>query len=346
MRYRRLGRTDLEVSAICLGTMTYGEQNTEEDAFALMDYALDEGVTFFDTAEMYSTPPREQTYGRTEEIIGNWFADRGNRDKVILASKVLGGSSRFPYVRGGSLKLNRRHIEEAVNASLRRLKTDYIDLYQTHWPDRAANMFGQRGFAADADEEMTPLDHTLDVLGDLVKAGKIRHFGVSNETPWGVMRYLELAEQRGLPRAVSIQNPYSLLNRLFEVGLAEIAIREDCGLLAYAPMAGGVLSGKYLGGARPAGARFSLAPHMTRYFGPSAEQATGRYVAVARRHGLTPATLALTFVNTRPFVTSTIVGATTLDQLRADIATIDATLSDAALADIEAVHTAIPDPCP
>lgn len=346
MRYRRLGRTDLEVSAICLGTMTYGDQNTAEEGFALMDQALEEGVTFFDTAEMYSAPPREETYGRTEEIIGDWFGDRGTRDKVILASKVLGGSSRFPYVRGGDLKLNRRHIEEAVEASLRRLKTDYIDLYQTHWPDRAVNMFGQRGFVPDPDEDMTPLDHTLDVLGDLVKAGKIRHFGVSNETPWGVMRYLALAEQRGLPRAVSIQNPYSLLNRQFEVGLAEIAIREDCGLLPYAPMAGGVLSGKYLGGARPAGARFTRSPQMTRYFGPAAEQATGRYVAVARRHGLTPGALALAFVHSRPFVTSTIIGATTPDQLRADIASIDVTLSDAALADIEAVHTAIPDPCP
>ena len=346
MRYRRLGRTDVQVSVICLGTMTYGEQNTQDEAFEQMDYALDQGVNFFDTAEMYPTPPREQTYTRTEEIIGNWFEARANRDKVVLATKVLGPGSRFSYVRDGDLKLNRRHIEEAVNASLRRLKTDYIDLYQTHWPDRAVNIFGRRGFAPDAAEDMTALDHTLDVMGDLVKAGKIRFFGVSNETPWGLMRYLDLADQRDAPRAVTIQNPYSLLNRLFEVGLAEVAIREDCGLIAYAPMAGGVLSGKYLNGGRPPGARFTLNPQMSRYFGASADQATARYVAVAKRHGLDPGTMALAFVNDRPFLTSSIIGATTMDQLRGDIASVDVTLSDAVLDDIAAVHDVIPDPSP
>ena len=346
MQYRRLGRTDLMVSSVCLGTMTFGEQNSQDDAFQQMDYAVDQGVTFFDTAEMYPIPPRQDTYGRTEEMVGNWLAARGTRDKVILATKVLGPSPRFAYVRDGTLRLNRRHIEEAVNASLRRLKTDYIDLYQTHWPDRVANCFGRRGFAPDADEDMTPLDHTLDVLGDLVKAGKVRHVGVSNETPWGLMRSLDLADRQGLPRPVSIQNPYSLLNRLFEVGLAEIAIREQCGLLAYAPMAAGVLSGKYLNGRRPAGARFTLNPQASRYFGPNADQATARYVAVAERHGLAPGAMALAFVLDRPFVTSTIIGATTMDQLRADIASATLSLTDPVLADIDAVHTAIPDPCP
>ena len=345
-RRRTLGRTDIAVGPLCLGTMTFGHQNTAREAEAQMDQAVDAGVHFLDTAEMYPFPSAPGTWGLSESIVGDWMAARGNRDKMVVASKITGPGARLGHIRGGDLRFGPEQIRAAVDGSLKRLRTDYIDLYQLHWPQRSTNFFGQLGYRHKDGDTGTPLEETLGALADMVAAGKVRAVGVSNETPWGLMRLLALAEAAGLPRVAAIQNPYSLLNRLFEVGLAEIAIREDCGLLAYAPMAGGVLSGKYLGGARPAGARFSLAPHMTRYFGPSAEQATGRYVAVARRHGLTPATLALTFVNTRPFVTSTIVGATTLDQLRADIATIDATLSDAALADIEAVHTAIPDPCP
>ncbi len=348
MEFRRLGRTDLRVSAVCLGTMTWGFQNTEAEGHAQMDLAFDRGVTFWDTAEMYAVPPTAETYGRTEEIIGSWFASRGNRDKVVLATKAIGNAGTgFGWVRGGGAKLDRANLVRAVDDSLRRLRTDHIDLYQTHWPDRPTSRFGARIMPRpSAATDGTPIHETLAVLGDLVKAGKIRHIGVSNETSWGVMAHLMAAERLGLPRIVSIQNAYNLLNRTFEDGLAEVALREDVGLLAYSPLAGGTLSGKYMGGARPPGSRRAIDPRPSRYDKPRAEAAVGDYVAIARRHGLDPAQMALAWAHRQPFVTASIIGATSLDQLRADLDAFAIELPDAVLNEIEAVHTANPNPCP
>ena len=264
MEYRRLGRTELRVSAICLGTMTWGEQNSEAEAHAQMDFALDRGVNFWDAAEMYPVPPRAETYGRTESYIGSWLAGRGGRDRIVLATKVAGPDPRLTYVRDGRLRLDRRNIEAALDASLARLRTDYVDLYQLHWPDRRTNVFGRLGYDGPADDGGTPVEETLAALGDLVRAGKVRHVGLSNETAWGTMRHLAMAEAGRGPRMVSVQNPYSLLNRSFEVGLAEVAAREQCGLLAYSPLGMGVLSGKYLDGAAPAGARLTRFGHFRR----------------------------------------------------------------------------------
>ncbi len=347
MQYRQLGDTGIEVSAICLGTMTFGEQNSEAEAHAQLDRALAAGVNFIDTAEMYPVPPRAETQGRTEAIIGNWLAARGRRDDIVLASKVAGpGRDWLPYIRGGNNRLDRANIEAAVDASLQRLQTDYIDLYQLHWPDRPTNFFGQLGYTPPAEDDSVPLLETLQVLGDLVKAGKIRQVGVSNETPWGVMRLLALAEQHGLPRMVSIQNPYSLLNRSFEVGLAEIAWQEKVGLLAYSPLGFGVLSGKYLDGARPAGARLTLYENYTRYSSPQAQLATRAYVELAREHDLDPAQMALAFVVGRPFTTAAIIGATRMDQLESNLASADLVLSDEVLAGIEEIHQQYPNPSP
>ncbi|MBI1195634.1 MAG: NADP(H)-dependent aldo-keto reductase [Gammaproteobacteria bacterium] len=347
MIYRELGNTGLKVSAICLGTMTWGQQNTEAEAHAQLDAALDAGVNFVDTAEMYPVPPKAETYGRTERFIGSWLKARGNRDKVILASKVMSRSDDLNYVRGGDNRLDRKHIEAAVDASLERLQTDYLDLYQLHWPERRTNYFGRLGFEPDPGDDPTPLEETLEVLADLISSGKVRHVGISNETPWGAMRYLALSEARGLPRMVSIQNPYSLLNRTFEIGLAEIAIRESMGLLAYSPLAFGVLSGKYLHGARPENCRITLFDRFTRYTrNPLADEAVGAYVELARRHSLDPAQMALAYVNSRSFVTSTIIGATNLVQLKSDIASIDLDLSADVLSAIENIHNRIPNPCP
>jgi aryl-alcohol dehydrogenase-like predicted oxidoreductase len=347
MEYRRLGRTDIDVSVICLGTMTWGEQNSEADGHAQLDLALDRGVNFIDTAEMYAVPTKEETYGRTEEIIGTWIAARGRRDRVVLATKVTGPSDRFPYVRDGGSRLNRAHIEAAVDASLKRLQTDYIDLYQLHWPERDTKPFGPLGYQPGDDGDAVPLEETLDALDRVVRTGKVRHVGVSNETPWGTMRYMALADAGKGPRMVSIQNRYSLLMRAFEVGLAEVAVREQCGLLAYSPMAGGALSGKYLDGAKPPGARATLFPAFaTRYFTEQGVKATAAYVDVARKHGLDPGQMALAFVNTRPFVTANIIGATTLEQLDKDIASIDVSLSETVLDEIEAIHDTYTYPCP
>lgn len=346
MRYSPLGRTGLEVSRICLGTMTWGEQNSEREAHAQPDAALAAGVNFIDTAEMYPVPPKAETYGRTEEYIGSWFKARANRERVILATKVMSRSDDLTYVRGGNTRLTRANIEAALDASLRRLRTDYIDLYQLHWPDRRTNTFGRLGYVHDGADAPVPIEESLAALADLVTAGKVRHIGVSNETPWGLAQFLRLSQERGWPRIASIQNPYSLLNRSFEVGLAEFAHREDLGLLAYSPLGFGVLSGKYLDGARPEGARLTLFTRFRRYTGESAQQAVRAYTDLARRHGLDPARMALAYVNTRPFLTSTIIGATTLQQLRDNLASIELTLSDEVIAGIEAIHTAHPNPCP
>jgi aryl-alcohol dehydrogenase-like predicted oxidoreductase len=345
MEYRRLGRTDLAVSAICLGTMTFGKQNSEAEAHAQMDAAVAAGVNFLDTAEAYPVPVARDIQGRTESIIGTWLKSRRNRERIIVATKVLGRTRSMNFLRPGEARLDRRNIESAVDGSLSRLGTDYIDLYQLHWPDRRTNYFGELGYRHDAGDDPVPLEETLGVLADLAKAGKVRHVGVSNETPWGLMRHLELADRGCGPRMVSIQNPYSLVNRTFEVGLAEIAIREDCGLLAYSPLAFGVLTGKYLSG-RPANARLTLFPEFTRYTNPRAARATAAYVELARAHGLDPARMAIAYAVGRPFVTSVIIGATTLVQLACDIAGGDLRLSDAVLAGIEEIHRADPNPCP
>ncbi|MFP5439856.1 MAG: NADP(H)-dependent aldo-keto reductase [Gammaproteobacteria bacterium] len=348
MEYRELGTTGLKVSALCLGSMTWGEQNSEADGFAQMDLAVDRGINFIDTAEMYAVPPTDRTYGTTETIIGNWFRARpGMRQKIVLASKVCGQADWLPHVRDGSPRLNRKHIEAAIDGSLKRLQTDYLDLYQMHWPDRNTNFFGKLGYRqVDNDEVQTPIAETLEVLAGLVKAGKVRHVGISNETPWGTMRYLAEADSRGLPRIASIQNPYNLLNRTYEIGLAEISHREKVSLLVYSPLAFGVLSGKYLGGARPEGARISLFKRFSRYTNPQAEIATAKYIALAKEHGINPVQMALQYVTTRPFVTSNIIGATSIAQLGENIDSLSLKLSGEVLKGIEAIHVEQPNPAP
>ena len=346
MQLRRLGQTDLKVSALCLGTMTFGQQNTEAQAHAQLDRALEAGINFIDTAEMYPVPPMAETQGRTEEYIGSWLAARGARDRVVLATKVAGPGNWVSYLRGGKVRLDRPNIKAAIESSLKRLRTDYIDLYQLHWPDRETNYFGKLGYRHPEEDHSVPLLETLEVLDDLVTTGKVRHIGLSNETPWGTMRMLELAGKHGLPRPVSIQNPYNLLNRTFEIGLAEIAIREQCGLLAYSPMAFGVLSGKYVKGARPTGARLTLFQRFDRYSNPQADAAAADYVALAREHGLDPAQMALAWVTCQPFVTSNIIGATTMAQLEANLGSLDVELSGELVREIEAIHTQQPNPGP
>ena len=346
MEFRRLGRTDIEVSVICLGTMTWGEQNSESEAHQQLDYALDHQVNFIDTAEMYPVPPKPDTYTTTESYIGNWLKARGHRDKVVLASKAAGPAIWTNYIRDGELRFNRKHLSEALEASLKRLQTDYLDLYQLHWPERSTNYFGKLDYEHQQEQGLTPLLETLEVLNEFVKAGKIRHYGLSNETPWGAMKYLQVAEQHQLPRAVSIQNPYNLLNRSYEIGLAEVSHREDIGLLAYSPMAFGALSGKYLGGKRPAGARLTLFDRFTRYTSTRAEQATQAYVDLAHQHGLSPAQMALAFVNQRPFVTSNIIGATTMAQLQENIGSADIVLPTELYEALGQVHQDNPNPCP
>lgn len=346
MTLRRLGRTDLMVPALCLGTMTWGRQNTPEEGFAQMDVALDHGLFFWDTAEMYSAPPTPATYGRTEEIIGDWFARTGRRNEVLLASKVVGEAMGMDYIRGGTSRPDRKNIVEAVEASLRRLRTDHIDLYQLHWPDRQTDRFGRIVTHPATQPGEIPIEETLSVFADLIQAGKIRHLGVSNETPWGVMRYTAAADHLGLPRIVSIQNPYSLLNRTFEMGLSEVSLREDVSMLAYSPLGGGTLAGKYLDGAMPAGSRRAIDHRKSRYDLPRGEAATRDYVAIAHDNGLDPAAMAIAFVVSRSFVTSTIIGATTMGHLKVAIAAGSLTLPAEVLAALDAVHAVNPNPCP
>ena len=349
MIYRPLGRTGLNVSVIALGTMTWGEQNTEAEAHAQLDLALSLGVNFVDTAEMYPVPPKPETQGRTEQYIGTWLKKTGRRQDIVLASKATGPSrqaARPGHVRGGQLAFTRANLMLALDQSLQRLQTDHLDLYQLHWPDRSTNYFGALGYTHVANEDHTPIEETLDALQEMVKSGKVRHVGVSNETPWGLSRFLHNADTRDVPRVASIQNPYSLLNRSFEIGLAEFALREQVGLLAYSPLAFGVLSGKYLGGAKPAGARLSLFERFQRYNNPQADAATQAYVELFRQHGIDPAQGALAWVNSRPFVTANIIGATTLAQLQANIDSIALQLPEAVLTGLEAIHRRIPNPAP
>ena len=346
MEYNNLGQTDIKVSQICLGTMTWGEQNTEEEAHQQLNYAIESGINFIDVAEMYPVPPREETYGLTESYIGNWLSKRKDREKIILASKVAAKAEWLPYIRGGQIKLDKKNIVQALEDSLRRLKTDYIDLYQMHWPDRDTNFFGKLAYYHAPEKDGIPIAETLAVLDELVKQGKIRAIGISNETPWGCAEYLRISREKELPRIVSIQNPYNLLNRTFEIGISEFSHREQVGLLAYSPLAFGALSGKYLNNQKPEGARLTLFERFNRYLNPQATNATEAYVNLAKKNDLDPSQMALSYVSSRPFLTSNIIGATSMEQLKMDIESINIELSDDVIKDIESIHEKIPNPAP
>ncbi|CAM1359726.1 NADP(H)-dependent aldo-keto reductase [Tenacibaculum xiamenense] len=345
MKYTTLPNTDIKVSKICLGTMTWGNQNTEAEGHEQMDYALEQGVNFFDVAELYPVPANAETYGETEKIIGTWFKKTGNRDKVVLATKIAGAGDYTAHIRKDGF--SKRAIKEAIEGSLQRLQTDYIDLYQLHWPERGVNCFGVRDYPykVSAKEAENHLE-ILETLNDYVKQGIIKHIGLSNETPWGTMKYLQTSEQHNLPRPVTIQNSYSLIHRAYEYGMSEVSLREDIGLLAYSPLAFGILSGKYLGGKKPEGARVTLFPNFSRYSSAESAKAVGKYQEVAKKHGLTLAELSLAYVNQLPFVTSNIIGATKMDQLKENINSINIDLSEDILNEIEAVHSLIPNPAP
>ena len=341
MLYRKLGRTSLDVSLIGLGTMTWGQQNTEAEGHAQMDYALAHGVTLFDTAELYSIPPMPETAGSTERIIGSWFKSRKSRDKVILATKAVGRSSMTWFRKGGARgRITKEQLTEAINGSLMRLGTEYIDLYQLHWPDRAMpwgsnpSRYVQSEFKGDG----APFAETLDVLAGFVKAGKVRHIGISNESAWGTMSYLADSTANSLPRVASIQNAYNLLNRTFDVALAEVAMRENVSLLAYSPLAQGYLTGKYLDGALPAGSRSALFNRGQRYELDATDDAIRAYLHIARDFGIDPAQLAIAFVNQQPFVASNLIGATSMAQLETNLAAIDVTLTPEINTRIDAVH--------
>ena len=349
MKYRKLGTTNIDVSVICLGTMTFGEQNSQQEGFDQMDYALKRGINFFDTAELYPIMPRKETYGKTEEIIGNWFKQRKNRSKVILASKIASKTENdLSWIREGAQKLgfDKKNMNAAIDASLQRLQTDYIDLYQLHWPERKVPKFGKLDFEYDLyDNEWTQIEEVLDNLNNLIKSGKIRYVGLSNETPWGVMKFLQVAKEKNLPRMMSIQNVYSLVNRVFDIANSEVSIRENCGLLAYSPLAGGRLSGKYIN-QQPKNARYTLWPsRFDRHHTKRGEKAIAKYVSLAKKYNITPSTFANAYVNDRPFVTSNIIGATTIEQLRENIDSIDITLSNEILQEIEDIHLSDPNPC-
>ena len=345
MEFRKLGTTDIDVSVICLGTMTFGEQNTEKEAHEQLDYALDNDVNFIDTAEMYSIPPRQETCGSTERFIGSWDKLQTHRDKIVLATKAVGPAAFASYIRNGEVQFNLKNLQRAIDGSLKNLKTDYVDLYQLHWPERPTNFFGQLGYKHQ-ETDFTPFEEVLEALAEIKKQGKVKHFGLSNESAWGAMKYLSVSDSKGLPRMMSIQNPYNLLNRSYEVGLAEVSHRENIGLLAYSPMAFGALSGKYLNGARPEGCRITKWPSYGRYTNPQAEIATQKYCNIAEKYGMKPSQLALAFVNTRPFVTSNIIGATNLNQLKDNIDSINIKLSDELLEEINLVHSEISNPSP
>ena len=349
MKYRPLGHTDLKVSLICLGTMTWGEQNSKHDAFEQLDYAVEHGINFIDTAEMYAVPPRKETYGLTERYLGEWLSKQAQREQIIIATKVMGRSGRFPYARphlhGGETRLDRQSIIEACDASLKRLQTDYIDVYQLHWPDRQVNIFGQLGYQFNPDDDPVDLLESLQAMNELVNAGKVRYIGLSNESPWGTMECLRLAEKHHLPRVVSIQNPYNLLNRAYEFGMAEVSCLEKVGLLAYSPLAMGVLSGKYENGARPEGSRMQLfGEYFTKYIASDVMAIVDRYVGIARKFDLDPAVMAHAFVNQQAFTTSNIIGATNLDQIQAALDSVDIRLSEQNLQAISEVHSKYPHP--
>ena len=345
MKFKKLGTTDLDVSLICLGTMTWGTQNTEKDAFEQMDYSIDKGINFFDTAELYSVPPNSDSYGKTEAMIGNWFEKRKNREKIILATKVAGPGCN--WIRGGGNNFDEKTIGEAIDGSLKRLKTDYIDLYQLHWPERSTNFFGKRDYTLDSEEgDWNSFESVLKALEKFIKSGKIRYIGMSNETPYGLSKYIELSKNKNLPRMMSVQNPYNLVNRTYEIGMSEISIREKCGLLVYYPLATGALSGKYRNGQMPKNSRQALFKGWERHLNPLARRAYEEYYKLAKEHEMTMAQLAQAFVNSRPFVTSNIIGATTLDQLKENIDSVNIELSDEIMKKINVIHNNNPNPSP
>ena len=349
MQFKPLANTGILVPEICLGTMTFAEQNTQAEGFAQLDYALERGLNFWDTAEMYPVPPKSETQGATERIIGNWFAERGGRDNVILATKIAGPSQGGSQIRNGQTRYTATEIASALDGNLQRLKTDYIDLYQLHWPQRPTNFFGKLGYdnaEANNDQEVTALEETLLALSDEVKKGRIRAIGLSNETPWGTLKFLHLAEKLGLEKVVSVQNPYNLLNRTYEIGMSEIAKYENVGLLAYSPLAFGYLTGKFRHGARPAHARVTLFSRFSRYSNPQSEWATEQYAQLAEKHGLSLTQLALAFIKQQFFVTNTIIGATNLAQLKENIDAFEINLSEDILQGIEAIHRQQPNPAP
>ena len=346
MNYKKLGNTDLDVSTICLGTMTWGEQNTEEEGFEQMDYALDQGVNFWDTAELYSIPPKEKTFGLTEKIIGNWFQKTKKRDKIILATKVAGPSRN--YIRRGENSFGIKNMTIALNDSLKRLKTDYIDLYQLHWPERKTNMFGRLGYEhKEDDKSWNKFEDVLENLQKFIKEGKIREIGLSNETPWGVSKCLQISKENDLPKMMSIQNPYNLLNRTYEIGLAEISIREEIGLLAYSPLASGYLTGKYRNNQMPKNSRLERdGDFWTRYDKPNTTKAVDSYFEIAKKNNIDFAQMSLKFCEIQPFVTSVIIGATTMDQLKTNIESVNINLSEEVINEINEVQNIYPNPCP
>ena len=342
MKYRKLANTNLNVSLICLGTMTYGEQNTEADAHRQLDYSLANGINLIDTAEMYAIPPREETQGSTETIIGTWLAKRKDRDKIYVATKVAGPG--MEYLRGGS-RLSKKHIVQALDDSLKRLQTDYIDLYQVHWPERKSNYFGRLGYEY-SDEMGVRIEETLEAMSDLVRSGRVRYIGISNETPWGTNKYLNLAKENNLERIVSIQNPYSLLNRIYEVGLAEISQHENIGLLAYSPLGFGQLTGKYMNKTEDKSRLGLFGDWFTRYSNDECLSAVRKYSVIAEKYNLSLTHMALAFVNSQPFVASNIIGATTMEQLKENIESVNLDLSQDIIDEINQVHASQPNPAP
>ncbi|WP_298155085.1 NADP(H)-dependent aldo-keto reductase [Flavobacterium sp.] len=345
MKYTFLPETAVKVSTLCLGTMTFGRQNTEKEGHAQIDFALEQGINFIDTAEMYPVPAIEENYGSTEKIIGTWIKSSGKRDQIVLASKIAGANRGLPYIRE-DLRYTPQAIVSSVEKSLKRLQTDYIDLYQLHWPERKSNMFGQLGFTIQNDLWEDNTFEILETFQHLIQQGKIRHFGISNETPWGLMRFLEESKKHNLPKAITVQNPYSLVNRSLEVGLAEVLYREKVGLLAYSPLGFGILTGKYGKGRISPEARLNLFPNFTRYNSDEARKAAALYVKLAEEHGMIPSQLALAFVRAQPFVTSTIIGATSLEQLKENIEAHALNLSPAIFEEIDSIHRQFPNPAP
>ena len=345
MNYRKLGNTDLDVSTICLGTMTWGEQNSQEEGFEQMDYALDQGINFFDTAELYAIPPKKNTYGKTEEVIGNWFNKTKKRSKVVLATKISGPG--LSWIRGGGNQYDKKNLNEAVNKSLERLKTDYIDLYQLHWPERKTNYFGKLGYEHKDDNQWNNFEEILNSLNEIIKTGKIRYIGLSNETAWGLSKFLELSKLKKLPKMMSVQNPYNLLNRTYEVGLAETSIREKTGLLAYSPLAFGYLSGKYRNDKMPEGSRMKLfGDQFPRYKTKSATNIIEFYYNIAKENNLDFTQMSLKFCEIQEFVTSVIIGATTMEQLKTNVESVNVKLDQNVIKKINEIQKLYPNPCP
>ena len=354
MRYKKLGNSEIDISLISLGAMTFGEQNSQNESFQLMDYAVEKGINYFDTAEMYPVYPKKETYGKSEEIIGDWLKIKKNRSKMIIGTKVASnhptgiGATKLSWVRGGgeTLRFDKKNINSAIEGSLKRLKTDYIDIYQLHWPERKVGMFGQLDFEYDPNDFRTPIEEVLENLQHLIKSGKVRYVGLSNETPWGILNFLKIAEQKNLPRVMSVQNCYNLLNRVYDIANSEVSIRENCGLLAYSPLAGGRLSGKYMSGNRPENCRYTMWPgRFSRHLTERGELAVTKYVKLAKKHNIEPCTLSNAFVISRPFVTSSIVGATSVRNLEENIKALDLNLSNEILKEIEQIHLSDPNPC-